>query len=214
MTTPNEPSSPADDLEKLKRAEGGNEQALTEVLARHRRRLKRMIAMRMNPRLQGRLDASDVIQDALVEAARTLDDYLADPALPVFLWLRHLATEKLIQAHRRHLGAQKRDAARELSIHGHLNATSEMMAIQLVGNMTSPSEAAVRNERKRWLQSALESLNPLDREVLTLKHFEHLSSREVAKVLEMNYEAVKKRYVRALDKLHLILEELKSVNQS
>ena len=165
-----------------------------------------MVALRMNQKLQGRLDASDVIQETFAEAARALPAYLNDPKLPVFVWLRHLAGEKLIQAHRKHLVAQKRAADRENSLYGGAPAaTSQSLAIQLVGNVTTPSQIAVKNETKDKLMIALESMNELDREVLTLRHFEHLSSRETAEVLGINYEAVKKRYVRALDKLQKIL---------
>ncbi len=201
-----ESKSGVDDLDLLLLANDGNEQAFNEVLLKHRERLRRMVALRMNQKLQGRLDASDVIQETFAEAARALPAYLQEPKLPVFVWLRHLAGEKLIQAHRKHLGAQKRTAARENSLYGGAPAaTSQSLAIQLIGNVTTPSQIAVKNETKDKLMIALESMNELDREVLTLRHFEHLSSRETAEVLGINYEAVKKRYVRALDKLQKIL---------
>lgn len=165
--------------------------------------------MRMNPRLQGRLDASDVVQETLVEASRTLESYLDNCKMPVFNWLRHLANEKLIQAHRRHMDAQKRDVSRELSIHrGTLNATSEAIAIQLVSRVPTPSEAASKQDRKRLLTEALEKMDPMDREILTLRHFEHLTSQETADVLQLKNDAVKKRYIRALDKLHQILVDI------
>lgn len=195
-----------DDLDLLQNSLSGKEAGLNEVLLKHRDRLKRMIALRMNNKLQGRLDASDVVQDTFVEAARALDAYLADPKLPVFLWLRHLAGEKLIQAHRRHLGAQKRNAEREQRIFGGTPAATSMsLAIQLAGKMTSPSKIVEKKEATDQLMEALEGMNDVDREILTLRHFEQLSSRETATVLDMNYEAVKKRYVRALAKLQSIL---------
>ncbi|MDB4777907.1 sigma-70 family RNA polymerase sigma factor [bacterium] len=195
-----------DDLDLLRNSLGGSEEGLNEVLMKHRERLRRMIALRMNDKLQGRLDASDVIQDTFVEASRALDAYLANPKLPVFLWLRHLAGEKLIQAHRKHLGAQKRTAEREQRIWGGTPAATSMsLAIQLAGKMTTPSKIAAKNEATDQLMVALESMNEVDREILTLRHFEQLTSRETATVLDMNYEAVKKRYVRALAKLQTIL---------
>lgn len=201
-----ENASNVDDLDLLRHAQVGNDDAFNEVLIKHRDRLRRMVALRMNQQLQGRLDASDVIQDTFAEAARALESYLADPKLPVYLWLRHLAGEKLIQAHRKHLGAQKRDAGREQPVYGGAPAaTSLSLAIQLAGNRTSPSQAAVKNEARKQLMSALESMNEVDREILTLRHFEHLSNRETADVLGINYEAVRKRYIRALDKLQRIL---------
>jgi RNA polymerase sigma-70 factor (ECF subfamily) len=195
-----------DDLCLLKKGDGPESPAFNEILIKHRDRLRRMVEIRMNQRLQSRLDASDVIQDTFIEAARALDKYLENPKISVFLWLRKLAGEKLIQAHRKHLGAQKRSAEREQPIYGGAPAaTSQALAIQLSGNFTSPSQATVNKESKDQLTAALESMDDIDREVLTLRHFEQLSSREAADVLEMNYEAVKKRYVRALDKLQKIL---------
>ena len=167
-----------------------------------------MVAVRMNQKLQGRVDASDVIQDTFIEASRALDAFLENPTMPVFIWLRQLAGEKLIQAHRNHLGAQKRAAGREQQSYGGAPAaTSQSLAIQLAANMTSPSQAAQKKEAKDQLMAALENMDEMDREILTLRHFEHLSSRETADVVGMSYEAVKKRYVRALDKLQKILVE-------
>lgn len=195
-----------DDLDLLRHAQSGNEDALNEVLIKHRERLKRMVAVRMNQKLQSRIDASDVIQDTFIEASRALDAYLENPKMPVFIWLRRLAGEKLIQAHRQHLGAQKRAAGREQRIFGGApQATSQSMAIQLAGSITSPSQAVVKKEAKNQLLAALESMDEIDREILTLRHFEHLSSRETAEIMGMNHEAVRKRYVRALDKMQKIL---------
>lgn len=203
---PSNQSKVSDDLELLRCARRGNPEALNVVLARYRSRLKKMISLRMNPRLRSRLDASDVIQDTLVEATRTVDQYLSNPKLSVYIWLRELANEKLIQAHRFHLNTQKRDVSREMSIYGNaLSATSEAIAVQLVARDSTPSEAAVKNDRKRLLTEALEKMTPIDREVLTLKHFEHLNSKEAARILGLKHEAVKKRYIRALERLQRIL---------
>lgn len=197
-----------DDLDLLQSARDGDDRAFNEVLLKHRERLRRMVAVRMNQQLRGRLDASDIIQDAFVEAARVVDDYLKNPKLPVYLWLRQLAGQKLIQAHRHHLGAEKRNAEREQPIFGHAPAaTSHCLALEFSGNMTSPSVVAMRQESKDELMSALESMDQLDREVLTLRHFEQLTSRESAAVLGLNHEMVKKRYVRALDKLQRLLPD-------
>ena len=204
------PESPIDDLELLRASRrtenvGGNE-AFNEILCRHRDRLKRMVGLRMNHKLQGRVDASDVIQETFVEASRALESYLDNPKISVFLWLRRLAGEKLIQAHRKHLGAEKRTANREQPIFGGVPAaTSQVMAIQLSGKLTSPSIAAEKKESKDELMEALEQMGEVDREILMLRHFEQLSNQETAEVVGMNYEAVKKRYIRALDKLRTIL---------
>ena len=184
----------------------GNDQAFNEILIRHREQLRRMVDVRMNQKLRGRLDASDVIQDTFVEAARTVEGYLENPKISVFLWLRKLAGQKLIQAHRKHLSAEKRTAHREQPIFGGVPAaTSQVVAIQLSGKLTSPSLAAAKQEAKDELMVALDQMGELDREILMLRHFEQLSNHETAEVVGMNYEAVKKRYIRALDKLRTIM---------
>ena len=202
-----------DDLELLQAARklaGGQQdqrnETFNEVLCRHRERLKRMISLRMNRKLQGRLDASDVIQDTFVEASRALESYLDSPKISVFMWLRRLAGEKLIQAHRTHLGAEKRTANREQPIFGGVPAaTSQVIAIQLSGKLTSPSVAAEKQESKDELMQALEQMGEIDREILMLRHFEQLSNKETAEVVGISYEAVKKRYIRALDKLRELM---------
>ena len=198
-------SSEIDDLALLRASKDGQRQGFNEILLKYRERLKKMVALRMNMQLRSRIDASDVIQDTFTEAARVVDEYLANPKLSVFLWLRRLAGEKLIQAHRFHLQAQKRDARREQSFGGVPTAPSQSIAVQLAGEFTSPSEAALKQETNDELMDALDSMEELDREVLVLKHFEHLSNHEIAEVLELKYETVKKRYLRALSKLQQIL---------
>jgi RNA polymerase sigma-70 factor (ECF subfamily) len=180
---------------------------LNEQFAKHRQRLKRMVALRMNPRLRGRVDASDVVQDAYLEAARTLDAYQRDPKLPFFLWLRLVTGNRLIDIHRKHLGAEMRDANREVALHqGALpSANSESLAAQLLGHFTSPSQAAIRAEMKLRLQDALNSMDEVDREVLALRHFEQLNNSEVAEELGLSSSAASKRYLRALERLEQIL---------
>ena len=196
-----------DDLDLLQHAEGDAEGVLNEILIKYRERIHRMVATRMNPRLQGRLDASDIVQDAYIEASRALDGYLANPQMPVFLWLRRLAGQQLIQAHRRHLDTAKRAAGQEQRILGGApSATSQCIAVQLLGRLPSPSQQAVRNESKARLLTALEEMGELDREVLMLRHFEQLSGPEAAAVLGISHDAIKKRYIRALDRLQVILQ--------
>jgi RNA polymerase sigma-70 factor (ECF subfamily) len=181
-----------------------------KLLERHRGRLRRMVALRLDRRLQGRIDASDVIQEAFLEASSRLPDYLTRPSLPFFLWLRFITGQKLVELHRHHLGAQMRDAGREISLYrGALPETSSAaLAAQLLGHDTRPSEAAVRAERKIRLQEALNSMDALDREVLALRHFEQLNNSETARALELTEAAASKRYVRALKRLKEILSGL------
>lgn len=197
-----------DDVESLLRsAAGGDAQAQTQLFERFRRRLKKMVRLRLNRRLQGRIDDSDIVQDALLAASRRLPQYLENPQAPFFLWLRRITGDKLLETHRTHLGTQARDAEREVSLHrGALPpATSVSLAAQLVGRLTSPSQAAVKAEMRIQLQEALNSLDPLDREILALRHFEQLTNAEAAQELDLEPSAASKRYIRALARLQKVL---------
>ncbi len=196
--------------ELLGRARVGDKAALSELFTRHRDRLRRMVEMRLDWRLQARLDASDVIQDAFLEVAQRLEEYLRDPTLPFFLWLRLVVGEQLTNLHRHHLGAQMRDAGREVSLYREAlpAASSAALAAQLLGKHTSPTQAAIRAERLLRLQAAVNLLDPLDREVLSLRHFEHLTRAETAKVLGIEESAAAKRYIRALKRLKETLADM------
>jgi RNA polymerase sigma-70 factor (ECF subfamily) len=196
-----------DTVDLLERARAGDQAALTEIYSRHRERLRRMVEMRLDQRLQARLDASDVIQDAYLEVATRLEEYLRNPKVPLFLWLRLVVGERLTTLHRQHLGVQMRAAGKEVSLYrGAMpTASSAALAAQLLGKQTSPSQAAVRAERMLRLQEALNTLAPLDREILSLRHFEQLTRAETAQVLGIEEAAAAKRYVRALKRLKEIL---------
>ena len=192
-------NSSADTDRLLEQARAGDQAALNELFGRHRARLRRMVDLRLDRRLQSRIDASDVVQEAYVEAVRRLHEYLRRPDYPLFLWLRLIVGERLLKLHRYHLGTRMRDAELEVSIYrGALPAaTSAALAAQLLGKHTSPTQAAVRAERMLRLQEALNSLDPMDREVLSLRHFEDLSLAETARSLEIQEAAAAKRYIRA-----------------
>ena len=192
----------------LRRAAQGDQAAWGALLVRSRDRLRRMVALRLDRRLQGRVDPSDIIQEACIDASARLAEYARQPDMPFFLWLRFLTGQRLVRVHRQHLGAEMRDVAREVSLYrGALpEATSAAIAAQLLGRDTRPSEAAVRAERSIRLQEALNSMDPIDREVLALRHFEQLSNAEAARVLGLQESAAAKRYVRALKRLRLILD--------
>jgi RNA polymerase sigma-70 factor (ECF subfamily) len=194
----------------LQRAAGGDERAVQELLARHRDRLKRMIHLRLSRRVQGRVDDSDVLQEAFLEVARRLPEYTADPKMPFYLWLRHMAGLKLAEIHRRHLGTQLRDADREVTLHrgGLPEADSVSLAAHLLGQLTTPSQAAIKAETRLMVQEALNSMDPVDREVLALKHFEQLSISEMAEVLEMSKAGAGSRYLRAIKRLREILSQI------
>jgi RNA polymerase sigma-70 factor (ECF subfamily) len=189
--------------ELLDHAAAGDTAAVAELFARYRKRLKRMVRLRLSRHVQSRVDESDILQEALLEAAKRLPDYLKDQPLPFFLWLRHLTGEKLIDAHRRHLGAKMRNAAQEVSLHrGAMPAASSAsLAAQLLGRLTSPSLAAIKAETRLRVQEVLNSMDPLDREVLALRHFEQLNNAEVAATLGINESTASSRYLRALKRL-------------
>src|SRR5947209_16411281 len=145
----------------LRQAAAGDQQAVADLFTRYRDRLRAMVRLRLNRRLQGRVDPSDVLQDAFLEVSRTLPAYLRAPTLPFFLWLRHITGQKLIAVHRQHLGAQLRDADREVSLYrGALpQASSASLAAQLMGRFTSVSQAAIRAELQIRVQEALNSMD-------------------------------------------------------
>jgi RNA polymerase sigma-70 factor (ECF subfamily) len=192
---------------QLRLAADGNDAALGALLQRHEARLRRMMVFRMDPRLQGRVDPSDVIQEVCLAAAKSLPDYLRQPGMPFFLWLRGIAGNKLLELHRHHLGTPMRDARREVSLYraSMPEATSAALAAQLMGRFSRPSEVAIRAEVKIRLQEALNQMDPVDREVLALRHFEHLTNAEAAEVLGIKEGASGKRYLRALERLRDIL---------
>src|SRR5215471_8113023 len=200
-----------DDLaDLLDRAAAGDTAAVAELFSRYRKRLKRMVRLRLSRHLQGRLDDSDILQEALLEAAKRLPEYLQDKPLPFFLWLRHLTGEKLIDAHRRHLGDKMRDAAQEVSLHrGAMPAASSAsLAAQLLGRLTSPSQAAIKAETRLRVQEVLNGMDPLDREILALRHFEQLTNGEVAETLGLKESTTSSRYLRALKRLKDELSQL------
>ena len=194
----------------LQRAGGGDQAAWAQVLAPHRDRLRRMVALRLDQRLRGRIDPSDVLQEAFLQAAQAWPKYLERPEQPVFLWLRWLTGMALELVHRKHLGVQARDADREVQLLDRPwpEVSSVALAAQLLGRDTRPSVAAIRAERQRRLQGALNAMDPLDREVLALRHFEELTNAEVARELQLKESAASKRYIRALHRLKEILASL------
>jgi RNA polymerase sigma-70 factor (ECF subfamily) len=166
-----------------------------------------MVSLRLDPRVQRRIDASDIVQEAYLEVSQKLDDYLRDPKLPFHLWLRLVTGQKLALAHRQHLGVKARDAGREISLHrgAYPAASSAALAARLMGKLTTPSQAALKAELRLRIQEALNSMDAIDREVLTLRHFEQLTNAETALVLGIKEPAACNRYFRALERLRGIL---------
>jgi RNA polymerase sigma-70 factor, ECF subfamily len=195
-----------DSEELVNRARGGDREAREQLLVRHRKRLRQMVALRMDCRLVARVDPSDVVQEALADAAQELSDYLRNPPLPLYPWLRQLAWERLIELHRRHLHAQKRSVQREDPDFLTLPEESAVqLAQRLLAPGSSPSERLLREELRVRVQAALAQLSPRDREVLVLRHLEQLSTAETAAVMGITQGAVKTRHLRALERLRGLL---------
>jgi RNA polymerase sigma-70 factor, ECF subfamily len=197
-----------DTIPLLRQGAVGDQHALGELWDRYRERLKRMVRLRLDRRLQGRLDPSDVLQEAFLDFARRAGEFAANPEVSFFLWLRTLTGQRLQMLHRQHLGAKMRDAAREISLHrGPMpQATSVSLAAQLLGHFTSASAKVARAEMQILLQEALNGLDPIDREILALRHFEELSNAETAAVLGIDPSAASSRHVRALKRLRQVLK--------
>ena len=205
-----EQEDPQDFLERLKENPEG---VLADEYDRYRDRLWRIVNFRLDQRLLGRVDADDILQEAYLDAATRIEHYLNDPATTFFIWLRTIVGQTLIDVHRRHLGAQKRDARREVKQKRRVfsASTSFQIADVLLGDLTSPSQAALKEELARQLHEALESMNEIDREILVLRHFEELSNLEASEVLEIEPKTASMRYFRALTRLRSILVQIPGI---
>ena len=175
-----------------------------------------MVQLRLDRRLLGRFDPSDVLQDAYVDLKQRLPEFANRTELPFFVWLRLVVGERLLRVHRHHLGTAMRDAGREISLHqgGMPRASSASLAAQLLGRITSASQAVERLELQRLLQEALNGMEFIDREVIALRHFEDLSNDEVAAALGLSKAAASKRYVRAMVRLKRIIDSMPSLVDS
>lgn len=200
-------SSESEAFRQVERAVAGDQQAWAELIAACHARLRRMVAVRIDSRLHGRIDPSDVIQEAYLDASRRLSEYRDRPELPFYLWLRFLVEQRVTEQHRRHLGAAGRDVAREVSIDQQRlpYGSTAALAAQLLGKLTPPSDAAIRAERKARLHKALNSMSVIDREIILLRNYEQLTNGEAAKVLDLDKSTTSKRYIRALLQLKRVL---------
>ena len=178
-----ETGTTTDDL--LRRAKSGDEAALGMLFTHYRERLRKMVRLRLDQRVYGRLDPSDILQEAYLDVARRFSEYAAAPTVSFYLWLRALTGQRLIDLHRQHLGAQMRDAGREVSLYRGPCRRRRVLRwpSRLLAGLTSPTQAAVRAEMQIQLQEALNSMDPIDREVVVLRHFEELNNVETAQVL-------------------------------
>jgi RNA polymerase sigma-70 factor (ECF subfamily) len=185
----------------------GDEQALAQVFDRNRHRLKRMVQVRLDQRLRSRVDPSDVLQEAYVDLSKELPSFAEKRCFSLFLWMRLVVGQRLMRVHRHHLGAEMRDATRDVPLYqGALpHATSALLAAQLLGRQTSASNAAMRAELQQQLQEALDHLDPADREIIMLRNFEELDNKDAAAELRLSTGAASKLFVRAMTRLQAVL---------
>ena len=201
--------------ELLRAAEPGDGSARHRLLARHRSRLRQMVAVHLDRRLAARIDPSDVVQETLMDAARDLPDYLRERPLPFYPWLRQLARQRLDRLHRDHIRRHRRSVVREEG-HGLLlpDPSADALANLLKASGTSPSRQLIRDEMSRRIQDAMNRLGPNDRELLVMRHLEEMSVAEIGAVLGIGAGAVRTRHVRALARLRSILDDDRSQESS
>jgi RNA polymerase sigma-70 factor (ECF subfamily) len=194
----------------LEQARRGDPEAINRLFSQERARLRRMVELRLDDRLRGRVDASDVIQEAQLAVFVRLPDFLARPSMPFWVWLRLEVGRHLVLVHRQHLGTAMRDVRREVPLHpGTMPPpSSTALAGELAARQSSPSQTLARAERIERIRQAISTLDLADREILTLRHFEMLNHRETAQVLGISEAAAAKRYIRALDRLETALAQL------
>jgi RNA polymerase sigma-70 factor (ECF subfamily) len=200
--------SDTDELELLRAAANGDEAAVPRLLARHRGRLRQMVAVYLDHRLAARVDPSDIVQEALADAARGFPGYLRAPPLPFYPWLRQFARQRLLQLHRRHIGARCRSVEREVPWEVALpDQSADALADRLMANGTSPSRRMMREEQRRRIRAALDRLAERDREILVMRHLEEMSAAEIAAILGISEGAVRVRLLRALTRLRNLLDD-------
>ena len=191
----------------LSGARGGDQDAVNRLMDRHRDSLRRMVQMRLDRKIQRRLDVSDVVQDVLVEANRRLKDYLANPILGFHLWLRQIAKDRIIDAHRRHRGSAKRsvDRERQLAVPAADDHSTMELAAQLCDRQLTPQAAATQQEMAELVEQAIAKLDDHDCEIIIMRHYEQLSNQEIAQALSVTEPAASMRYLRAVRRLKELL---------
>ncbi len=195
--------------ELLSGARAGDGQAIEHLLDRHRDSLRKMVGMRLDQKILRRVDVSDVVQDVLIEANRRLQSYLANPAMAFHLWIRQIAKDRIIDAHRRHRVSGKRSVDREqvMAAQGAFDQSTIELVAQLRDRELTPAAAATQRELAIQVQAAIERLEDRDREIILMRHFEQLSNQDIAQALELTEPAASMRYLRALKRLRVELNE-------
>ena len=195
-------SSDSETTQLLQRAQRGDAHAVEQLMNKHRQRLRRMISVRMDPRLTSRVDPSDVVQETLADASRKLPEYAREQPLPFYPWLRQIAWSRLVDLHHQHIDAKKRSITREQKLDMDVSDESVLdLARQFVSSGTSPSARLVRQELHQRAREAMARMEPNDREVLVMRHLEQMQISEIAAVLNLTESAVKMRRLRAIERL-------------
>ncbi len=201
--------------ELLNNVRGGQAVAVEELMDRHRNSLRRMIQLRLDQRLMQRMDVSDVIQDVLIEANRRLSDYLKNPVIPFHLWIRQIAKDRIIDAHRRHRVSAKRSIDREQPQPGKgpFDQSTIELANQFRDQALTPAAAATQRELASQIESAVQMLRDNDREIILMRHYEQLDNQEIAQSLGLTEPAASMRYLRALKRLREIIEGMPALQK-
>ncbi len=202
---------PSDDTTTtlLVAARGGDHDAINQLLETHRASVRRLVQLRLDRKVQRRVDVSDVVQEVMMEATGRLDKYLGDPSMAFHLWLRQIAWDHIIDTYRRHRVSAKRNMDREQPMTapaGTDNSTMELV-VQLCDPALTPAAAATQREIAEKVEAAVELLGDQDREIITMRHYEHLSNLEIAEALGLNAPAASMRYLRAIRRLRELMAQ-------
>jgi RNA polymerase sigma-70 factor (ECF subfamily) len=193
----------------LEQARQGDDEAVSALIERHRNALRHLVRMRLDRKIQRRVDVSDVVQDVLIEANRRLQNYLENPVMPFHLWIRHIARDRIIDAHRRHRGSAKRSVDKEqpMVIPGGFDKSSIILAAQLVDREKTPAASTLEKELARRVEAAISQLDDIDAEVIVMRHYEQLTNQEIARTLDLTEPAASMRYLRAVRRLRDLMQE-------
>jgi RNA polymerase sigma-70 factor (ECF subfamily) len=198
----NRPADTAETTRLLEQIRSGNREAFNDLFNRHRGQLKRAVQLRLDRRLRARIDPSDIVQEAQLEAYRRLDDYLTRQPMPFVLWLQKTAQERLYTHRRAHVQTARRSVRREEPFP---EESSMLIAAAFLKRSSSPSRRVAAREYEQLVTEAVNELAPLDREIILMRNVEGFSQREIALMLELRYDATRQRYGRALVKLQRLL---------
>ncbi len=193
----------------IAQAKEGDASAVNQLMDRHRNSLRQLVRMRLDNKIQKRIDVSDVVQDVLVEANRRLERYMDNPIMPFHLWLRQIAKDRIIDAHRRHRVSAKRSVDREQQMvapRGYDQSSIQLAAL-LGDSRLTPAAAALQKEMAKKVEEAISKLDEKDCEIIVMRHYEHLTNQEIGQLLELSEPAASMRYLRAIRRLKQVLSE-------